>query len=57
MLDNTLRIDDARLEDQGRYVCRGHNEGGNVSVVVSLFVYGKYSWHNVFVWSGMNIKF
>lgn len=41
LLDNTLRIEDARPEDQGRYVCKAHNEGGNVSVAVLLFVYGK----------------
>lgn len=41
LLDNTLRIEDARPEDQGRYICKAHNEGGNVSVAVKLFVYGK----------------
>lgn len=40
LLDNTLRIEDARPEDQGRYICKGHNEGGNVSVAVKLYVYG-----------------
>uniref|UniRef100_A0A1B0CVQ8 Neural cell adhesion molecule l1 n=2 Tax=Lutzomyia longipalpis TaxID=7200 RepID=A0A1B0CVQ8_LUTLO len=39
LLDNTLRIEDARPEDQGRYICKGHNEGGNVSVAVKLYVY------------------
>lgn len=42
LLDNTLRIEDARAEDQGRYICKGHNEGGNVSVAVKLYVYGKH---------------
>lgn len=41
LLDNTLRIEDARPEDQGRYICNGHNEGGNVTAAVKLFVYGK----------------
>lgn len=41
LLDNTLRIEDARPEDQGRYICKAHNEGGNVSVAVKLHVYGK----------------
>lgn len=40
LLDNTLRIEDARPEDQGRYFCKGHNEGGNVTVSVRLYVYG-----------------
>lgn len=43
LLDNTLRIEDTRPEDQGRYVCKGHNEGGNVTIAVKLHVYGKYS--------------
>lgn len=42
LLDNTLRIEDARQEDQGKYICRGHNEGGNVTVAVELYVFGKY---------------
>lgn len=42
LLDNTLRIEDARPEDQGRYICKGHNEGGNVTVSVRLYVYGKF---------------
>lgn len=42
LLDNTLRIEDARPEDQGRYICQAHNEGGNVSVAVKLYVYGKF---------------
>lgn len=42
LLDNTLRIEDARPEDQGRYICKGHNEGGNVTVSVRLYVYGKW---------------
>ena len=42
LLDNTLRIEDARSEDEGRYICRGFNEGGNVSVTITLHVYGKY---------------
>lgn len=41
LLDNTLRIEDTRPEDQGRYVCKGHNEGGNVSIAVQLHIYGK----------------
>lgn len=41
LLDNTLRIEDARPEDQGRYICMAHNEGGNVTVAVKLYVYGK----------------
>lgn len=41
LLDNTLRIEDTRPEDQGRYICKGYNEGGNVSVTVKLYVYGK----------------
>lgn len=41
LLDNTLRIEDARPEDQGQYICKAHNEGGNVSVAVKLYVYGK----------------
>lgn len=40
LLDNTLRIEDARPEDQGNYICNGHNEGGNVSVTIQLYVYG-----------------
>lgn len=51
LLDNTLRIEDARAEDQGRYICKGHNEGGNVSVAVKLYVYGKHKHINV-----INIK-
>lgn len=43
LLDNTLRIEDTRPEDQGRYICRGHNEGGNVTIAVKLYIYGKYS--------------
>lgn len=42
LLDNTLRIEDARPEDQGRYICKGYNEGGNVTVSVRLYVYGMY---------------
>lgn len=42
LLDNTLRIEDTRPEDQGRYVCKGHNEGGNVTIAVKLHIYGKY---------------
>lgn len=42
LLDNTLRIEDTRPEDQGRYICKGHNEGGNVSIAVNLHVYGRY---------------
>lgn len=42
LLDNTLRMEDTRPEDQGRYICKGHNEGGNVSVAVKILVYGKY---------------
>lgn len=42
LLDNTLRIEDARPEDQGRYICKGHNEGGNVTVSVRLYIYGKF---------------
>lgn len=41
LLDNTLRIEDARPEDQGKYICNGHNEGGNVTAAVKLYVYGK----------------
>lgn len=41
LLDNTLRIEDARPEDQGQYICKGQNEGGNVSITVMLHVYGK----------------
>lgn len=41
LLDNTLRIEDARPEDQGRYICNGQNEGGNVTATVKLYVYGK----------------
>lgn len=41
LLDNTLRIEDTRPEDQGRYVCKGHNEGGNVTIAVKLHIYGK----------------
>lgn len=51
LLDHTLRIEDARAEDQGRYICKGHNEGGNVSVAVKLYVYGKHKHINV-----INIK-
>lgn len=39
LLDYTLRIEDTRPEDQGNYICKGHNEGGNVSVSVKLSVY------------------
>lgn len=42
LLDNTLRMEDTRPEDQGRYICKGHNEGGNVTLAVELLVYGKY---------------
>lgn len=42
LLDNTLRMEDTRPEDQGKYFCKGHNEGGNVTVAVKLLVYGKY---------------
>lgn len=42
LLDNTLRMEDTRPEDQGRYICRGHNEGGNVSVAVKILVYGEF---------------
>lgn len=47
LLDNTLRIEDARPEDQGQYICKGQNEGGNVSITVMLHVYGEFS--DVFV--------
>lgn len=43
LLDNTLRMEDTRPEDQGRYICKGHNEGGNVSVAVKILVYGEFS--------------
>uniref|UniRef100_A0A1S4H8Q1 Uncharacterized protein n=1 Tax=Anopheles gambiae TaxID=7165 RepID=A0A1S4H8Q1_ANOGA len=39
LLDNTLRIEDARQEDEGKYFCEGHNEGGNVTISVYLYVY------------------
>ncbi|XP_058065416.1 protein sax-3-like [Anopheles bellator] len=39
LLDNTLRIEDARQEDDGKYYCEGHNEGGNVTISVYLYVY------------------
>lgn len=39
LLDNTLRIEDTRPEDQGQYICKGQNEGGNVSITVTLHVY------------------
>uniref|UniRef100_A0AAG5DL88 Roundabout n=1 Tax=Anopheles atroparvus TaxID=41427 RepID=A0AAG5DL88_ANOAO len=39
LLDNTLRIEDARQEDEGKYYCEGHNEGGNVTISVYLYVY------------------
>lgn len=42
LLDNTLRIEDARQEDQGKYYCKGYNEGGNVTVAVELYVFGEY---------------
>lgn len=42
LLDNTLRIEDTRPEDQGRYVCKGHNEGGNVTIAVKLHIYGNH---------------
>lgn len=42
LLDNTLRMEDTRPEDQGRYICKGHNEGGNVSVAVKILVYGEF---------------
>lgn len=42
LLDNTLRIEDTRPEDQGQYICKGHNEGGNVSIAVKLHIYGKH---------------
>lgn len=44
LLDNTLRIEDARAEDQGSYTCKGYNEGGNVSVTIKLSVYGKHNY-------------
>lgn len=44
LLDNTLRIEETRPEDQGRYICKGHNEGGNVTIAVKLFVYGKINF-------------
>lgn len=44
LLDNTLRIEDARPEDQGQYFCKGVNEGGNVSISVTLLVFGKYQY-------------
>jgi hypothetical protein len=40
LLDNTLRIEDTRPEDQGRYICKGYNEGGNVTIDARLYVYG-----------------
>ncbi|XP_055589281.1 roundabout homolog 2-like [Uranotaenia lowii] len=39
LLDNTLRIEDARQDDEGKYICEGHNEGGNVTISVYLYVY------------------
>lgn len=42
LLDNTLRMEDTRPEDEGKYICKGHNEGGNVTVAVKILVYGKY---------------
>lgn len=42
LLDNTLRIEDSRPEDQGKYICKGHNEGGNVTIAVKLHIYGEY---------------
>lgn len=45
LLDNTLRLEDTRPEDHGRYICNGHNEGGNVSIAVKLYVYGKHVVH------------
>ncbi|XP_053679217.1 receptor-type tyrosine-protein phosphatase S-like [Anopheles nili] len=39
LLDNTLRIEDARQEDEGKYFCEGYNEGGNVTISVYLYVY------------------
>lgn len=42
LLDNTLRIEDTRAEDQGRYVCEGINEGGNVTIAVEILVFGEF---------------
>lgn len=39
LLDNTLRIEDVRPEDQGRYMCRAQNEGGDVLMPVQVSVY------------------
>ncbi|XP_037909107.1 roundabout homolog 1-like [Hermetia illucens] len=39
LLDNTLRIEDARAEDEGQYTCKGLNEGGNVSITIKLSVF------------------
>ncbi|XP_055853853.1 roundabout homolog 3-like [Episyrphus balteatus] len=39
LLDNTLRIEDARAEDQGTYTCKGFNEGGNISLSIKLSVF------------------
>lgn len=39
LLDNTLSIEEARQDDEGKYICEGHNEGGNVTISVYLYVY------------------
>lgn len=42
LLDNTLRIEDVRPEDQGRYICKAFNDGGNVTVSVKLYIYSNF---------------
>lgn len=56
LLDNTLRIEDTRPEDQGRYVCKGHNEGGNVTIAVKLHIYGKYTSNVLTIWLNKRIE-
>lgn len=42
LLDNTLLIEDVRTEDSGKYTCFGQNDGGNLTVSVTVSVLGNY---------------
>lgn len=48
LLDNTLRIEDVRADDEGKYHCKAFNDGGNITISIEIHVFGKYLKQNIY---------